>query len=40
MFNQVFWFKKKILTCCLVDVQTFLSLSALKVPGVTRDGIK
>lgn len=32
--------KKEHLTCCLVDVHTFLSLSALKVPSVTHDGIK
>lgn len=28
------------LTCCLVDVQTVLSLSALEVPGMPSDGIK
>lgn len=29
-----------LLTCCLVDVQTALSLSALEVPGETLDGVE
>lgn len=29
-----------LLTCCLVDVQTALSLSALEVPGETLDSVE
>lgn len=38
----IFKFRKNManLTCCLVDVQTVLSLSALEVPCMTSNGIK
>lgn len=41
---QVFYLNSKmserLLTCCLVDMQTALSLSALRVPGETPDDVE